>query len=837
LYSLNLGHLCTRRRAEDILKRAVAEQEARIESRTRALSTSERRWRSLAENSVDMISHHDAEGRYLYASSACRRLLGYEPEALLGRSAYEFFHPEDVARIRHSHNVVLENSNQFQVRYRIRNRAGDYLWVETNSSAFPRSDRGEEVEIVAVTRDVSVQMEAERRLRIQRDLGRVMGEVRGLQEAFEAVLNATARLPGIDAGGAYLVDAEDGSLKLQSAWGLSESFTDQAGFYKAGDPHATFASHGPIYCNVDDLPFARGAIEAEGLHGIAVLPVRHEGRWVAVLNVASRSRREIDVTIRPTLESFAGLIGPIVNRIRSEEALRQSEQRYRKLYDGITDALFFHELRPDGLPGKFLEVNDIACRRLGYTRDELLSMTPADIDAPDSEVDIADIFGRLARGETTMFEQIHIAKDGRRIPVEIHSSVSDLEGRVGVLSIVRDLSPRKHEEAARRESEARYRALFETSADAILIEALDGSVLRANESACRLFGYETSEWDGVTAFDLVAESDSHILTEALRHVSSEEGACDEITGVRKDGTYFSAEVRWWLGQMEGEPVIFVYVHDVTAKREAEERIREHEANLIHAGRLHTLGEMAGGIAHELNQPLTAIVNYTETCFEALHNPRANRNDLAEDLQQIASMAHRAGAIVRQLRDLVRKDTSRRAWVQFNDAIRAVLDLMAPDLRPWRGRIECDLCESLPPVWGDAIQLEQVILNLLRNAMEATADSELSQRRIIVTTGTGQSEGVSAVIRDFGPGLNGSAVNRLFEPFFTTKQQGLGLGLAISRSIVELHGGRIWAEAAPHSDESGVPSSGTCFHVWLPLRRQEGDGPSAGAEEDAADDAT
>jgi C4-dicarboxylate-specific signal transduction histidine kinase len=225
-----------------------------------------------------------------------------------------------------------------------------------------------------------------------------------------------------------------------------------------------------------------------------------------------------------------------------------------------------------------------------------------------------------------------------------------------------------------------------------------------------------------------------------------------------------------------------------------------------------MGEMAAGLAHELNQPLFAIQNYTAGILRRWTSPADCRPELREVIQQIAQESTRAAVIIRRVREFARKQLGERLPVQLNDVVKEVLQLLGSELRSSKVVVHLTLAEPLPAVHIDHVQIQQVLVNLLRNAIEAMDILPARLRKLSVSTYLGQGE-IHCVVQDSGPGITAAVRQRLFEPFFTTKRDGLGMGLSISRSIVEAHGGSLQAEAQP---------TGATFHFSIPLLEDQAD---------------
>jgi C4-dicarboxylate-specific signal transduction histidine kinase len=241
------------------------------------------------------------------------------------------------------------------------------------------------------------------------------------------------------------------------------------------------------------------------------------------------------------------------------------------------------------------------------------------------------------------------------------------------------------------------------------------------------------------------------------------------------------------------------------------RARQHQAELAHAARLSTLGEMAAGLAHELNQPLAAIVSWATGCLVRIEAGTADIDTLAHVVSEISDEALRAAEVLRRIREFARTGELKRERVDPNELVRGAARLAGGDARRGGVDVALALAEDVPAVDVDRVQISQVVVNLLLNAFEAMGGTKRADRRVEVTT-THAADTVEVTIRDSGEGLAAAVQNTLFDPFVTTKEEGLGLGLAISRRIVEAHGGRLWA--TPND------GPGTVFHFTLPIAARE-----------------
>jgi C4-dicarboxylate-specific signal transduction histidine kinase len=249
--------------------------------------------------------------------------------------------------------------------------------------------------------------------------------------------------------------------------------------------------------------------------------------------------------------------------------------------------------------------------------------------------------------------------------------------------------------------------------------------------------------------------------------------------------------------------------EMDERRRAEDQAQQHLAELAHVARLSTVGEMVAELAHELTQPLSAICSYAQACKRLLQSPVMNRTEeMSSSLNQVSEQADRAAEIIRRLRRFVAKSNPIQVVVHVNDMIREVVELMKIDARKAQAEVVLELAKSLPPVVGDRIQLEQVLVNLLCNAFDALCESDGQPRRATIRTKIDGRRNVLVDVEDNGAGIPADIADRVFDRFFTTKPDGMGMGLAISQSIIEHHGGKLWITSSP--------GPGVSCHFTLPI---------------------
>lgn len=382
---------------------------------------------------------------------------------------------------------------------------------------------------------------------------------------------------------------------------------------------------------------------------------------------------------------------------------------------------------------------------------------------------------------------------------------------ISVLMLQAAMGERRSAESALRESEAKYRLLVENQTDLVVKMDTDGHILFASPSVADLFGAEEEVLRGRPFRTLLpgARPDEKPWSELFRppHACYIEHPVQTVKGERWLG-WAAKAVQDGNGRVEA---VVAVGRDVTARRRAEAESREYLQELAHVGRMSAMGEMAAGLAHELNQPLCAIMTYSQAAGRLLDRPE-RQDDLRRAIERTAANADRAGEIIRQMRSFVRKDEPELAAADINDIVTDVVELTAPEANQNEVRVEPDLAPGLPPVTVAAIQIHQVLVNLMRNAIEALSDTERGERQIILRTRQRPNGMVEVSVDDNGPGIPYDVQQELFEPFVSTKQSGMGLGLSISRSIIEAHGGSMRVDSAP--------GRGTVFRFELPISAEE-----------------
>ena len=374
------------------------------------------------------------------------------------------------------------------------------------------------------------------------------------------------------------------------------------------------------------------------------------------------------------------------------------------------------------------------------------------------------------------------------------------------------------------EGDARLMAVLEAAVDGIITIDESGIIESINPAGERLFGWSAAELVGQPVTVLMpepyhSEHDdylSHYLETGERRII---GIGREVEGRRKDGSVFPMDLAVSEVRLPGRRLFTGIARDISERRRADAEARQRLDELAHASRLADLGELTSSIAHEVNQPLAAIVSFAEACLRMLRSDTGSKEVLRGALEQIVAQGERAGNIVHNLRQFVRKGDSKREMVDVNVVVREVLGLLSNEVRQRGVTLHLALDETLPPVPADRVQVGQVTLNLVRNAIDALPTEAGARREVTVTSVRSGDRVIEVSVTDTGVGLPAEGPHKVFETFYTTKSHGMGIGLSICRSLVEAHGGRLSAESNP--------TGGATFRFTLPVADSETDAADAG----------
>lgn len=491
---------------------------------------------------------------------------------------------------------------------------------------------------------------------------------------------------------------------------------------------------------------------------------------------------------------------------------REDADRYRLLAEQSTDMISRHTTSPEWT---YIDVNPAVERVLGYTPDEIIGTSGYAAFHPD-DADNLSKRDESVRYREGMYSNVYRYrhKAGHFIWLETTSRViRDSSGKpIEIICVSRDVTEREEIQQAM----ARLAKVVEASSDMIMFCNHETHKLTyLNESAYHTLGTEQETPVSYYLSELFTPEIYHSLVrDALQHAFDHGVWYGSIPMQLSDDLDRVAEIREIIAhrnRREDDRVDYYSIigRDITLKLRAEETAKRHQLEIAHMSRLMSVSEMAAGLAHEVNQPLATILNYCHGTAMRLKEGVADPVEtVTQSMKLITAQAKRASDIIKRMRAFVAKTEHNQVEFSVNECCREVSTFLYQEALDHNIRFIFDLDENIPPLLADKIQIEQVLLNLIRNAIEAYSNCDRAQRPVNIET-TLEDKNLVVRIMDQGCGINEEDLDQLFTPFHTSKSNGLGMGLSISRTIIETHGGQLCA----NSDKE----NGTCFTLKLPLR--------------------
>lgn len=502
-------------------------------------------------------------------------------------------------------------------------------------------------------------------------------------------------------------------------------------------------------------------------------------------------------------------------RNRYDEALRRQHAQidlFRTLFQAAPECIKLH-----GADGRVQRINSAGLVLLETDQPaRIVGKSVFGVMAPEYHQAYRDLTARVFAGGSGFMEFELITFQGRRRWLETHAvPLRDASGTVtSLLAVTRDIDERKRMSRLLDEQRGRLQTIIESEPECVKLQDQDGVIIEMNPAGLALLNAQRPEQViGRTVYEFVNDAYRPAYRELTAGVFAGERRSMEfeVTGIdgrRRWLETHAAPLRDASGQVTA---LLAITRDIEERKQNEAKLRRQHEELAHVCRLSTLGELSSGLAHELNQPLCAISSYAESAVRLnrqLHRRDPDKVDAI--LDKIVVQTERANDIIQRLREFVR---NRKPQAQANEApalVDEVVGFIEPELQRFGIEINLSVRGGLRPIWVDRVQIEQVLLNLLHNAMQATANSSKAARQLDIRL-SGAEDGVDIALRDYADGVPPADRENLFTPFFTTKPAGLGMGLAISRSIAEAHGGRLdYRPAEP----------GSVFHLHLPYQVTE-----------------
>lgn len=498
-----------------------------------------------------------------------------------------------------------------------------------------------------------------------------------------------------------------------------------------------------------------------------------------------------------------------LRRAESEEQLRDAYAFRQAMSQSLLTSM-----RAIDMEGRITYVNNAFCRMVGWSEEELIGMMPPFPYWPPEDVEhLQESLQRSLAGEAPLgrSETRIVTRDGERLDVSVYvSPLVDATGKqLGWMVAMNDITEPKRIRDELRQAQERFITVVDGLDSAVHVaDIITGEILFANRVFQNIFGFDT-----VGRISEVVTANLQPPAGALLHdpltLSASELPCVLFDGEIRD----LASERWYhlhdraIRWVDGRPVRVRIATDITERKNLDDLNQQQKKRVEETSRLITMGEMASSLAHELNQPLSAIANYCAGCIKRLESGNFKLDDVLAALKKADEQAQRAGKIIRRMRDMVKKTDPHLHPVALAEIVEETVSLADIQARRTHTEITLDIPADLPKVVADRIMIEQVLLNLAKNAIEAMATVPAATRKLVIRAYPLDGRLIEIAVSDNGRGLADQELEKIFAPFFTTKQDGLGIGLAICRSIVEFHQGRLWAESRPEG--------GTVFKFTLP----------------------
>ena len=740
-------------------------------------------------------------------------------------------HPNDLPSVIAAWDRAIDTGEPYDTEHRMRRADGVYRWFHVRG--MPRRDvQGNIVRWYVIETDIDDRKRAETLLTGEKHLL----EIAAAGNSMSNILAALCRMVEAATEGCHcsvvLVDADGMRLENGAAPSLPASFINSI----IGRP--VNVDSGPcamaVYLN-EQVIAADLTLEtrwethawcpmamAHGLQACWSTPILSTmGKVVGAFAIYYSEPRTPTPEQQDLITQFSHVASIAIERAQSDAALKQGEARKAAILNAALDCIITidHE-------GRVIEFNPAAERTFGYPRNEIVGKQLADAIIPPAlrKKHQQGMARYLATGETRLIgrrvEMTAVRADGSEFPVELAISRIPLEGPPSFTCYLRDITERKQSEEALQRSGAFLAEAQHLSRTGSLSWCVATGEIVWSDQVYRIFEFDQA---APVTLELIA---TRVHPEDIPLMK------DMIAQARMEAEDFEYEHRLLMPDhsvkhlhlvahatrnRNGQLEYIGAVQDVTKRRISEEALEDTRSELARVSRIASLGALTASIAHEVNQPLAGILTNASTCMRMLAADPPNVDGARETARRTIRDGNRASDVIVRLRALFGKRKFTMEPVDLNEATQEVIALLINELKRDRINLQTEFFDGLPPVMGDRVQLQQVILNLIRNASDAMIGIDNRPRRMVVKTERDTDDTARLTVQDAGVGFNSQDLHKMFDAFFTTKDSGMGIGLSVSRSIIENHHGRLWAKP---NDGDGASFS---FSIPLGLRSKEGRG--------------
>lgn len=481
----------------------------------------------------------------------------------------------------------------------------------------------------------------------------------------------------------------------------------------------------------------------------------------------------------------------------SNSDLMESEEKFKEIFNKANDMISLNEM-VEGFPGKFFEVNEVGLQRLGYTREEMLNMGPPEIVAPEKRHEMPKNAATLIKDGCNTFEIVHVTKKGKKIPVEVNNHLIDYKGRKVCLAISRDITERKKMEKALIESEEKFKEIFNKANDMITLgelkeDGLPGKFIEVNEVGLQRLGYTKEEFLKMNPLDIIDYEEKKEVANYAVEIWTKGHATFEIIHLTKDGRKIPVEVNTHIFKKNGENVILAISRDIRERKKSEEKLKELLYKLSTSNE--ELEQFAYITSHDLQEPLRTIASFTQL-LEMRYKGKFD-SDADEFMEYIVDASIRMKGMIQDLLEYSRISTSYEKLEPLN--LNKLVDNVLDDLKLTIKENNAEIVHNeLPIVLGDYDKISRVFLNFINNAIKFKKDNEAP--KIYISANDKKNDEYIISVKDNGIGIDEAYLDRIFVIFqrlhTREKYKGSGIGLAMTKKIIEMHGGKIWVESEP-----------------------------------------
>lgn len=788
-----------------------------VDDADRALRESELRLQQVLDNTSAAVFAKDRTGRYLFVNREFERLTGRSADELIGHSDRDIFPSDMAAALRRNDMRVLLEARAMEFE-----ESGVFAGEQRTflSAKFPLLDVDDTpYAVCGIATDITVRKQIETALSTS---ALAVSSAYG-RDLFMELSRYLAAILDVDVAFIAQMRPDDPATMHVLAFVCDGTPREHFDYALANTACATVVGHGFRIYRAGlgaQFPLDDDFIQM-GAEGYAGYPLNDaQGRALGLISIVSRRPLEQPEFIESVMKIFAVRAAAEIERQRTDQALLASQASYRQIFEASEDAIFVHDFET----GRIVDVNPKACSIFGYTHAEMLDIAMDRLgsgEPPYTGADAAAHLERARRAGSAGFEWHRRNKDGSLHWDEVYLKVANIGGAARILAFTRDITERKlAEEAAHRNAE-HLRATVNAALDCIIAMDENGTIIKFNPAAEACFGLSEGEALGRSLAETIIPErfrERHLYG-LRRYLDGGPGPVLkqrlEVMAMRADGTEFPAELAIGVDDSPSGKTFIGYLRDITERTQAEQGRRRLEAQLLQAKKMEALGHLTGGIAHDFNNLLASIMGYVGLASERSAGGEDAR--LHGYLDQAMQSCERARDLIQQMLMFSRGQKGQARALDAAGCIEQNLAVLRPTVPPGI-RIELDIAPDASAVRFDPVQLGQVLLNLCVNgcdAMQGEGRLTLGLREVSVESVQCSAcrqpvEGtyVELSVRDTGPGIEPSVLERIFDPFFSTKPpgKGAGMGLATVHGIVHEHGGHLLVDTA-----SGA---GTCFRVLL-----------------------